>query len=209
MARKKKIAGTPARPKQRKFGSPIEIMLRNGIVESVPSTMTIFDHSVFAGTVELEFDAYGPGTTSIEGDVPWEEWGSGVDESWSLYGGVRILSYKVDFLLQMTDGHMAIECDGHEFHDRTKQQAAYDRARDRELLALGIPTIRFTGSEIHYHLEKCVADLMVAARAHEKACGAHMRGYCWGFDKGRKQGLEEAICDIAAWALPLTAEEHW
>src|ERR1041384_1385190 len=48
-------------------------------------------------------------------------------------------SYRVDILLAGFV-HLAIECDGHDFHDRTKQQAAYDRARDRELLLAGVIT---------------------------------------------------------------------
>lgn len=43
---------------------------------------------------------------------------------------------------------VAIECDGHDFHEKTKQQAARDKRRDRELTFLGMPVLRFTGSEI-------------------------------------------------------------
>lgn len=43
---------------------------------------------------------------------------------------------------------LAVECDGHEFHNATFEQAQSDRARDRELLGYGWTTIRFTGSEI-------------------------------------------------------------
>jgi len=41
-----------------------------------------------------------------------------------------------------------VECDGHEFHDRTSEQASRDRRRDRVLTALGAPVLRFTGSDI-------------------------------------------------------------
>lgn len=41
-----------------------------------------------------------------------------------------------------------IECDGHDFHERTKEQAARDRKRDRDLQQLGFNVLRFTGSEI-------------------------------------------------------------
>ncbi len=41
-----------------------------------------------------------------------------------------------------------IECDGHEFHERTKEQATSDKARDRIIQHAGIPILRFTGSEI-------------------------------------------------------------
>ena len=60
--------------------------------------------------------------------------------------------FRVDFLL---DGLwlkqrmlLAVECDGHDFHDRTKIQAARDRSRDRKILYDGVLVIRFTGSEI-------------------------------------------------------------
>lgn len=64
----------------------------------------------------------------------------------------RIAGYVVDFLVtsthEGTKKRFAVECDGHDFHERTKEQAAHDRKRDRALLTEGIPTLRFTGSEI-------------------------------------------------------------
>jgi Protein of unknown function (DUF559) len=41
-----------------------------------------------------------------------------------------------------------IECDGHEFHERTKDQAARDKRRDRWFQIRGISVLRFTGAEI-------------------------------------------------------------
>lgn len=66
-----------------------------------------------------------------------------------------IASYRIDILIGGENWKLAVECDGHDFHDRTKQQAAYDRARDRELVLLGVTTIRFTGSEIAHSVERC------------------------------------------------------
>ncbi len=43
---------------------------------------------------------------------------------------------------------LIVECDGHDFHERTKEQAAKDRARDREVQKAGFEIFRFTGSEI-------------------------------------------------------------
>lgn len=62
--------------------------------------------------------------------------------------------YRVDFLYGRTDHPdllkcIAIECDGHEFHDRTKEQAARDKARDRYLSARVGRVLRFTGSELY------------------------------------------------------------
>lgn len=76
-----------------------------------------------------------------------------------LYRNVVIGTYRADIVLQLdTWRRLIVECDGHDWHDRTKQQAAYDRARDRELLVLKFVTIRFTGSEIHHSPERCARD---------------------------------------------------
>ena len=49
---------------------------------------------------------------------------------------------------------LIVECDGYEFHDRTKQQAQRDKSRDRDLQSLGVPVF-FTGSEIWADPFKC------------------------------------------------------
>lgn len=78
-------------------------------------------------------------------------------------------SYRIDLLVRLvgprTDGGrhvesvLAVECDGHDYHERTKQQAAYDRSRDRELLIkLGLVTVRFTGSEIYSDANRCARE---------------------------------------------------
>ncbi|HKY80628.1 MAG TPA: DUF559 domain-containing protein [Sphingobium sp.] len=61
---------------------------------------------------------------------------------------VQIGQYRVDFLLQMGANALVVECDGHDYHERTKQQAAADRSRDRAMLEAGYHVMRFTGSEI-------------------------------------------------------------
>lgn len=77
---------------------------------------------------------------------------------------VRALGYVCDFVVfieQVSRLAVCVECDGHEWHERTQQQASYDRARDRQLLArLGLPTVRFTGSDIHRDAEACAAELV-------------------------------------------------
>jgi very-short-patch-repair endonuclease len=52
-----------------------------------------------------------------------------------------------------------VECDGHDFHERTKEQAARDKKRDRDLLSRGVTTIRFTGPEIYKNAEGCARQL--------------------------------------------------
>jgi hypothetical protein len=58
---------------------------------------------------------------------------------------------------------LAVECDGHDYHERTAEQAARDKARDRALQALGWTVARFTGREI-------VADPLSVATAVECLC---------------------------------------
>lgn len=41
-----------------------------------------------------------------------------------------------------------LEVDGHEFHEKTKEQAIRDKSRDRFIMKKGFPIFRFTGSEI-------------------------------------------------------------
>lgn len=68
----------------------------------------------------------------------------------------KIGGYRVDFLVHAHDHkdrskgrrRLVIECDGHQFHERTKEQAAKDRSRDRWLTSHDYDVFRFTGSEI-------------------------------------------------------------
>ena len=61
----------------------------------------------------------------------------------------KIGNYTVDFLIEGYEKkYIVIECDGHEFHEKTKEQAKHDKERDRFLQKEGYPVYRFTGSEI-------------------------------------------------------------
>jgi very-short-patch-repair endonuclease len=71
--------------------------------------------------------------------------------------------YRADFVVAIgTDSGMltaAVECDGHDFHERTKEQAARDRKRDREMQVEFDIVLRFTGSEIYRDPMKCAEDV--------------------------------------------------
>jgi very-short-patch-repair endonuclease len=81
---------------------------------------------------------------------------------------VRIGGYRVDLVAAVDDtehgvrGVLAIECDGHEFHERTKAQAARDRRKDRLFQAHGVPLFRFTGSEIWADADACADEALDA-----------------------------------------------
>jgi len=51
--------------------------------------------------------------------------------------------------------YLIVECDGHDYHERTKEQAKRDREKDRVLQSIGYPIFRFTGSEIYNDVFSC------------------------------------------------------
>lgn len=59
----------------------------------------------------------------------------------------------------------AIECDGHEWHEKTKEQVARDKLRDRRLILDRIIPIRFSGSEIHRDADACARYIRSLAHA--------------------------------------------
>lgn len=75
----------------------------------------------------------------------------------------KIENYRADFLLTYKssfhgfekDRQLIVECDGHDFHDKTKQQASRDKERDREMKKLGYEVFRFTGSDIWNDVYSC------------------------------------------------------
>lgn len=54
---------------------------------------------------------------------------------------------------------LVVELDGHDFHERTKEQARRDRSRDRSFVSIGWRIVRFTGSEIYANSSKCHDEL--------------------------------------------------
>ena len=67
--------------------------------------------------------------------------------------------YRADFLLGIWSlgerRAIVIECDGHDYHERTKAQAKRDRRRDRWMTLQDVIVMRFTGSEIHADPDNC------------------------------------------------------
>lgn len=169
MARKKKKPPAPHRHPMREWKSPIEIKMRNALVEyaSAQDAFLLEDFSTSPDVARIVNDGghdFLVSCSAWESGEDWTvndeyryfgnrecDWMSRLD----LYAGVEIGSYKIDLVLRSPHGAVAIECDGHEFHERTKQQASSDRARDRELLEMGLATIRFTGSDIHNYPREC------------------------------------------------------
>ena len=78
----------------------------------------------------------------------------------------KIENYRADFLLTFKSSEpgfekvrqLVVECDGYNFHDKTKQQASRDKERDREMKKLGYDVFRFTGSDIWSDALSCAKE---------------------------------------------------
>lgn len=67
-------------------------------------------------------------------------------------------NYRADFLIEAHTNNpfkgekplcsIVVELDGHDWHERTKQQATRDKRRDREFVQNGYTVLRFSGSEV-------------------------------------------------------------
>jgi hypothetical protein len=73
--------------------------------------------------------------------------------------------YTADFLFVVGASRFrkrafVVECDGLEWHAKSAEQVARDKARDRHLLSIDIPTIRFTGSELFSDADGCAGYVM-------------------------------------------------
>lgn len=66
----------------------------------------------------------------------------------------KVGPYRVDFVLrlyrqqQLVGGPVAVELDGHDFHDQDKHQRSYEKRRDRDLQRWGLKVLHFTGSDL-------------------------------------------------------------
>ena len=76
--------------------------------------------------------------------------------------------YRVDFLIpviykikkETVYKTFVVECDGHDYHEKSKEQVACNNHRERDLKAAGYEVVRFSGSEIYKNATQCVKDLM-------------------------------------------------
>lgn len=91
-----------------------------------------------------------------------------------VFSQAQIGAYRVDFIFDdLFEGKrrfIVVELDGHEWHERTKQQAARDKKRDRALVSAGYRILRFTGSEAYADPGEClteVVDAILSARRED------------------------------------------
>lgn len=72
--------------------------------------------------------------------------------------------YRVDFFipvlyLNQENIGVIVECDGHEFHQKTKEQVEKDNNRTRDLQKAGYEVIRFSGTEIWHRPYRCAMEV--------------------------------------------------
>lgn len=85
-----------------------------------------------------------------------------------------VAGYRPDFVLAWPEKVgvpsrvrlLAVECDGHEFHEKTKAQAERDKSRDRKIVGTGIPIMRFTGSELFRAPVACGGEVLASFLQH-------------------------------------------
>lgn len=83
-------------------------------------------------------------------------------------------TYYPDFILYNYNIGMylpiLIECDGHEYHQKTKAQVKRDNERDYDLKMAGYEVLHFSGSQIYNDPMKCTEDIYRYAKAY---CDKH------------------------------------
>lgn len=97
------------------------------------------------------------------------------DEAIFVFQQVKMGPYRADFVihdvsmpLEIREPRiMIVECDGHDFHERTKEQARRDKKRDRYFQSKGYKVLRFTGSEIWADPDACVEEIIDQVACNE------------------------------------------
>ncbi len=92
---------------------------------------------------------------------------SGLSEPVGVDQQVKICDRRVDFAFftESKRVQVALELDGHDFHERTKQQATKDKSNDRKIQEAGWLVLRFTGSEIWKDPIGCVDEVARIVRS--------------------------------------------
>lgn len=79
-------------------------------------------------------------------------------------------TYRVDFMVSMEkyedkiqdviQKDIVVECDGHEFHQKTKEQVKHDNEREMQIKLAGYDVLRFSGTQIYENPMKCANDII-------------------------------------------------
>lgn len=61
---------------------------------------------------------------------------------------------------------LLIECDGHDFHKKTKEQVKHDNEKDMSLKIAGYDVLHFSGSQIYNEPYKCAVEILTYAERY-------------------------------------------
>lgn len=92
---------------------------------------------------------------------------------WELATQHAVGKYRVDIAVLNAATKLAIEVDGHDWHERTREQACSEKARERALQDAGWLVRRYAGTEVWRDSIRCAKsildglDTLAAARAAE------------------------------------------
>lgn len=89
---------------------------------------------------------------------------SGSNFGWGMDIQKQVGKYRVDLMVGVRSKNglmcIAVECDGHDFHEKTKEQAQKDKKRDRIIQRAGYHILRFSGSEIWRDPTSCAMEIL-------------------------------------------------
>lgn len=134
--------------------SPIEHLFAMGLLNSADCSLTEDAHAAFAHAASI-------GLPPSTYPMMFNESGAWIYQQLPLEIGGRKM--RLDFAIYFGSVKVAVELDGHDFHERTKEQAERDKSRDRLLQANGWTVLRYTGSEVWRDADSCANEAIQTA----------------------------------------------
>lgn len=97
------------------------------------------------------------------------------DACYKLHKQYRIGKYRADFAIVANENYgfqgsnykVVIECDGHEYHNKTADQVLRDRDRDVEMRFKGYEIFHFSGTQIFDTPTRCAANVFYALQQEQ------------------------------------------
>lgn len=131
----------------------------------------IIENRFLNALAPFDYDDIDVGDTDIDNDIAYHMHNPIISENHmsvkteSIYDIIELKieaqknidMYRPDFII---NNKYIIEIDGHDFHEKTKEQVRKDKQRERYLQSKGYIVIRFTGSEVYNNNHKCWYELL-------------------------------------------------
>lgn len=150
-----------------------EILDSQEIIEQLPTNIKtivereimVFTTNLLSGIIDCESPIEMLMSLALEDLYEREELGiMGIFKQEEIVCGET--KYRADFLIPVSNPKtnkemlFVVECDGHEFHQKTKAQVERDNIRNRNMTSNGYIVIRFSGSEVFKNSYKCAREVI-------------------------------------------------